>query len=155
VLVMAAGQLAGGLAWLALSGEDAHDLVATAPVAARTAMRAKIEAVLAAIAIVMMPLLLLMALSAPDLALITAFCAALSAGSATMIQVWFRVPARRSMFRRRQVASRAATISEAFVSIMWAGTGAVLVAGSPFALLPAACAILVLLIAWAIRPRTR
>ena len=34
VLVMAAGQLAGGLAWLAISGEDAPDLVATAPVPA-------------------------------------------------------------------------------------------------------------------------
>ncbi len=32
VLVMAAGQLGGGLAWLAISGEDAPDLVATAPV---------------------------------------------------------------------------------------------------------------------------
>ena len=34
VLVMAAGQLAGGLAWLAISGEDAPDLVATAPIPA-------------------------------------------------------------------------------------------------------------------------
>ena len=32
VLVMAAGQLSGGLAWLTISGEDAPDLVATAPV---------------------------------------------------------------------------------------------------------------------------
>src|SRR4030095_13574360 len=32
VIVMAAGQLAGGLSWLAISGEDAHDLVVTAPV---------------------------------------------------------------------------------------------------------------------------
>ena len=31
VIVMAAGQLAGGLAWLTISGEDAPDLVATAP----------------------------------------------------------------------------------------------------------------------------
>src|SRR6202790_1524542 len=31
VVVMAAGQLAGGLAWLTISGEDAADLVATAP----------------------------------------------------------------------------------------------------------------------------
>ena len=35
VLVMAAGQLAGGLAWLAISGEDAPDLVATAPIPAQ------------------------------------------------------------------------------------------------------------------------
>ena len=32
VLVVAAGQLAGGLAWLSISGEDAPDLVATAPI---------------------------------------------------------------------------------------------------------------------------
>ena len=34
VIVMAAGQLAGGLAWLTISGEDAPDLVATAPLQA-------------------------------------------------------------------------------------------------------------------------
>ena len=33
VVVMAAGQLAGGLAWLTISGEDAADLVTTAPTA--------------------------------------------------------------------------------------------------------------------------
>ncbi|MEZ5799935.1 MAG: hypothetical protein R3D29_05025 [Nitratireductor sp.] len=43
VLVMAAGQLSGGLAWLAISGEDAPQLVATAPVT-RMILRAKIEA---------------------------------------------------------------------------------------------------------------
>ena len=46
VLVMAAGQLAGGLAWLTISGEDAPDLVATAPVPTRFVLRAKVEAVL-------------------------------------------------------------------------------------------------------------
>ena len=46
VLVMAAGQLAGGLAWLAISGEDAPELVATAPVSAAQILRAKIEAVM-------------------------------------------------------------------------------------------------------------
>ena len=55
VLVMAAGQLAGGLAWLAISGEDAPDLVATAPVLARNIMRAKVEAVLGGIAIAFAP----------------------------------------------------------------------------------------------------
>jgi ABC-2 type transport system permease protein len=41
VFVMAAGQLAGGLAWLAVSGEDAPDLVATAPLPPRRILRAK------------------------------------------------------------------------------------------------------------------
>ena len=47
---MAAGQLAGGLAWLSISGEDAPDLVATAPIAARRMLWAKIEAVIGVIA---------------------------------------------------------------------------------------------------------
>ena len=46
VVVMAAGQLAGGLAWLTISGEDAPDLVATAPLPPSRVTRAKVEVVL-------------------------------------------------------------------------------------------------------------
>ena len=153
VLVMAAGQLAGGLAWLAISGEDAHDLVVTAPVAPRAVLTAKIEAVLVIIALVLTPLLVLLALSSPQMALITAVCVALSASSATAIQLWFRVVAKRSMFRRRQVASRAATLSEAFASILWAGTGAIWAAGSWLAIGTALMALGVLGIARLLAPR--
>jgi ABC-2 type transport system permease protein len=156
VLVMASGQLAGGLAWLAISGEDAHDLVVTAPVSQRTVLSAKIEAVLSVLALVLLPLLLLIAASSIEAALVTGLCAALAAGSATAIQLWFRTPMRRSMFRRRQVASRMATISEAFASIMWAGAAALLVAGSwiaVVAVVPALIALGVLGLAWTLSPR--
>lgn len=153
VLVMASGQLAGGLAWLALSGEDAHDLVATAPIPARGILRAKIEAVLIVVAIILAPLLALLALNSWGMALATGLCAALSAASATAIQVWFRVPMRRAMFRRRQVASRAATISEAFASITWAGTGALLSMGSWIACVTAVIGLIVLAIAHSLSPR--
>lgn len=153
VLVMAAGQLAGGLAWLAISGEDAHDLVVTAPVTPRSVLIAKIEAVLTIIAAVLAPLLVLMAIGSWQMALVTALCASLSAGSATAIQLWFRVVAKRSMFRRRQVASRAATLSEAFASIMWAGTGALMAGGSWLAIGPAVVALLVIGLARLIAPR--
>lgn len=156
VLVMAAGQLAGGLAWLAISGEDAHDLVVTAPVHPRAVLIAKIQAVLSVIAVVLAPLLVLMAISSPVMAGITAVCAALSAGSATAIQLWFRVVAKRSMFRRRQVASRAATLSEAFASIMWAGTGALWASGGTWLTFgPAIIAVLVVLLAKLLSPKRR
>ncbi len=64
VLVMAAGQLAGGLSWLAISGEDAPDLVATAPVPRRLILYAKIEAVMGAVALVFAPILLPLAFTA-------------------------------------------------------------------------------------------
>lgn len=156
VLVMASGQLAGGLAWLAISGEDAHDLVVTAPIPPRLVLRAKIESVLVVLTVILAPILLLIALSSLQMAAITGLCAALAAGSATAIQLWFRMPMRRSMFRRRQVASRLATISEAFVSIMWAGVAALLASGGWIALVsvvPALIALAILATAWALSPK--
>ena len=80
--------------------------------------------------------------------------AVLSSGSATAIQLWFRVPMRRAMFRRRQVASRVSTIAEALSSIFWAGA-AVLVAGDQYwiALLPAVLAVVTLFVAWSLSPK--
>ena len=153
VLVMACGQLAGGLAWLAISGEDAHDLVATAPLRPGTILRAKIEAVLAVILAVLVPILILLTLAAWPMAVITAVCALLAASASTAIQLWFRVAAKRSMFRRRQVASRAATLSEAFSSILWAATSALWAAGSILAIGPALLAVLVLALARLLAPR--
>jgi ABC-2 type transport system permease protein len=158
ILVMASGQLAGGLAWLAISGEDAHDLVITAPLPQRLILGAKIEAVLVVLAAILLPILLLMGFSSPFVAAITAICTACAAGSATAIQIWFRMPMRRAMFRRRQVASRMATISEALVSIMWAGTAALLATGgwvAIMAVLPALTAVVILFGAWLLSPRGR
>jgi ABC-2 type transport system permease protein len=128
VIVMAAGQLAGGLAWLTISGEDAADLVATAPLSASRIIRAKIEVVLIAIAVIFAPLVAALAFASPLQAAITAGAIIVSAASATAIQLWFRVQARRSQFRRRQTSSRLATFAEAFSSIGWAATAALLLA---------------------------
>ena len=129
VIVMAAGQLAGGLAWLTISGEDAADLVATAPLPPSRVIRAKIEVVLIAIGVIFAPLVAALAFA----------CTAAGRGhraaalrsppaSATAIQLWFRVQAKRSQFRRRQTSSRLATFAEAFSSIGWAATAALALA---------------------------
>jgi ABC-2 type transport system permease protein len=125
VLVMAAGQLAGGLAWLSISGEDAPDLVATAPIPQRYVLRAKIEAVIAIIAVIFAPLVAVIAIASPWHAAITGAGIVIAAACATAIQLWFRTQAKRSQFRRRQVSSRVATFAEAFSSIGWAATAAV------------------------------
>ncbi len=153
VLVMASGQLAGGLAWLAVSGEDAPDLVASAPISARAIILAKIEAVLGTIAVVVAPLLIALALAAPRLAVAAALGIAVSAGAATMVQIWFRAQAKRSSFRRRQTSSRIATLAEALSSILWAGTAGLAAAGSWFAPVLGVVAILGLTVTWMIRPR--
>ncbi|QQO19540.1 permease [Bradyrhizobium diazoefficiens] len=128
VIVMAAGQLAGGLAWLTISGEDAPDLVATAPLAPSGVIRAKIEVVLIAIAVIFCPLVAALAFTSPYQAVVSGGAVIISAASATAIQLWFRVQARRTQFRRRQTSSRLATFAEAFSSIGWAATAALLLA---------------------------
>ena len=88
VLVMAAGQLAGGLAWLAISGEDAPELVATAPVPARRILRAKVEAVMGAIGLVFLPFVAAIALLSPWHAAVTALGILAASAAAIAIQLF-------------------------------------------------------------------
>jgi ABC-2 type transport system permease protein len=152
VLVMAAGQLAGGLAWLAISGEDAPDLVATAPIPRGLVVRAKIEAVLGAIAIAFAPFIAALVFLSASGALASVLGIFAAAAAATAIQFFFRKQATRRYFRHRQTASRFATFAEAFSSISWAATAAVAVAGSWLALFPAAIGLGILAAAYWMSP---
>src|SRR5882672_10058260 len=127
VIVMAAGQLAGGLAWLTISGEDAADLVATAPLPPPRVIRAKIEVVLLSIGVIFAPLIAALAFASVTQAIVTALGVIIATVSAGAIQLWFRVQAKRSQFSRRQTSSRLATFAEAFCSIGWAATAAIAV----------------------------
>jgi ABC-2 type transport system permease protein len=153
MIVMAAGQLAGGLAWLTISGEDAADLVATAPLSPSRVIRAKIEVVLISIGVLFTPLLAALAILAPLQALVTASAVMVAAGSATAIQLWFRVQAKRSQFRRRQTSSRIATFAEAFSSIGWAATSALVLVVPIAAVVSALMTIGIIATTWKLSPR--
>jgi len=153
VMVMAAGQLAGGLAWLTISGEDAADLVTTAPLPPTSIIRAKIEVVLIAIAAVFAPLVALLVLASPVQAAITALGIIVATVSATAIQLWFRVQAKRSQFRRRQTSSRVATFAEAFSSIGWAATAALVLVAPVAAAVSGVLTALIIAAAWKISPQ--
>ncbi|WGD52030.1 permease [Bradyrhizobium sp. CB1650] len=153
VMVMAAGQLAGGLAWLTISGEDAPDLVATAPLSPSRIIRAKIEVVLIAIAAIFTPLVAALVFASLYQAAITAGAIIVSAASATAIQLWFRIQARRSQFRRRQTSSRLATFAEAFSSIGGAATAALLLALPIAGLVSALITVGLVAITWKFSPR--
>ncbi|MBN9555710.1 MAG: permease, partial [Alphaproteobacteria bacterium] len=130
VLVMASGQLAGGLAWLTISGEDAPDLVLSAPVKPAFLLRAKAEAVMQCIAAIFAAFIAALAFASPFQALVAAAGIAAAALSSIAIQLWFRSQARRNQFRRRHTSSRIATLAEALISITWAAAGGVAVNGN-------------------------
>jgi ABC-2 type transport system permease protein len=153
VLTMAAGQLGGGLAWLAVSGEDAPDLIASAPVSPMRHLVAKVEAVLIAVLAIFSPFLIGVFSHSWSMALIIAAGILVAAFSSTLIQIWFRSQARRRYFRRRQTSSRIATFAEAFSSVAWASTAVLAANQSWYWIAPAIVALLVLTGAWSIRPR--
>jgi ABC-2 type transport system permease protein len=153
VIVMAAGQLAGGLAWLTISGEDAANLVATAPMPASAVTRAKIEVVLIAIGVIFAPLVIALAFASALQAAVTALGVIIATVSAAAIQLWFRVQAKRSQFRRRQTSSRVATFAEAFCSIGWAATSALAFAIPIAALISGAITAAILAATWKISPQ--
>jgi ABC-2 type transport system permease protein len=152
VIVMAAGQLAGGLAWLSISGEDAPDLVSTAPIVANRILVAKVEAVIGMVALIFAPIVVFLAFDAMFAALVCGAGILSAAAAATMIQLCFRVQARRSHFRRRQTSSRIATFAEAFSSIAWAATTALAAAGLWQAIGTAIVAFGILAGVWMLRP---
>jgi ABC-2 type transport system permease protein len=153
VVVMAAGQLAGGLGWLTISGEDAPDLVATAPLPPSRVIHAKIEVVLLTISALFAPLVLALAFASPSQAAVTATGVGVAAACAAAIQFWFRAQARRSQFRRRQTSSRIATFAEAFSSIGWAATAALALAMPAAAIVSGAMTVAVLATTWKLSPR--
>src|SRR5436190_4586578 len=153
VFVMAAGQLAGGLAWLAVSGEDAPDLVATAPIAPQTILRAKLEAVLGAIVMLLAPVVTILALNSFYYAIVSSAGILVAAASSTQIQLWFRKQAKRSHFRRRQTSSRIATFAEAFSSIGWAATAAMALAAPLAAAISGVLTAAIMAATWKVSPR--
>jgi ABC-2 type transport system permease protein len=153
VIVMAAGQLAGGLAWLTISGEDAADLIATAPLPPSRVIRAKVEVVLLAIGTIAAPLVIALSFVSLLQAAVTALGIVIATLSAAAIQLWFRVQAKRSQFRRRQTSSRVATFAEAFCSIGWAATSALALAIPVAAIVSGVMTAAILAATWKISPR--
>jgi ABC-2 type transport system permease protein len=152
ILIIAAGQLAGSLAWLAISGEDAPDLIGSAPVTNACAVRAKTEAVLGVIAVIFCPFIVALAFVDPISALITALGVGAAAASATSIQLWFRTQAKRSQLRRRQNSSLVATLAEALSSFNWAAAGALAPASTWLAAISGLIALAIVAGAWVIKP---
>ncbi len=151
MLVMASGQLSGGLAWLTLSGEQAHDLVLTAPLKPRAIYTAKLQAVAAMVAIVILPVLLGLAVLYPRVLPVAAAGAFLASASAIGVQFLFRGRGDRRHFGRREGSPRMATMIEALAAVSWAGATGVAAINPLAGAIAALPALLIVLAVWLLR----
>src|SRR5439155_764131 len=125
---------------LAISGEDAPDLIASAPVTPSRMWRAKAEAVAGGVGIVFAPMAVGLAIIDLRAGIIALCGIAVAGAAATLIQFWFRAQVKRSLFRRRHVSSRVATFAEPLSSIIWARAGAIAAVNLWVAIVPGAMA---------------
>ncbi len=121
-IVVIAAQIASSIAWITVSGEDAPELLASAPVAPATVDRGKLSAVALPVAVILaLPLACLASVSL-FAALITAVVAACAGASTALVNFWHPMPgSRRGMLRRHSQSKLIALVEHGF-AILWAIT---------------------------------
>ena len=125
--VLIAGQLVGSFAWLAVSGEDAPDLLNVAPVARAQVERAKLASAMAMAAPFGLILPAAIALHAPLGALIALAMTAAGGAAAGLIEIKWQKPAPRKTFARRRSGSMIAGIMTVLVTAFLGGIAALAV----------------------------
>jgi ABC-2 type transport system permease protein len=143
-IALLAGQLAGSVAWITLSAEDAPELLAASPVPIGSFWRAKLLATVGLPAILLSPVLIGLLFIDPVAGVIAIVAGAGSAISAGLINLWLQKPAKRSEFRRSWNSSFAASILELAASAVWAAAAGMAAAGLITALIPVAAAFAIL-----------
>ena len=143
-IVVIAAQVAGSIAWLTVSGEDAPELIATAPVSPAAVDRAKLSAVA-------LPMLAILALPLTGLALISWRCAAIAlvfaacgCASTALLNFWHPMPGNRRGMLRRHQQSKLIGLVEHGLAILWAFAVVFALIGSVIALAPIAIVITIL-----------
>jgi ABC-2 type transport system permease protein len=141
-LSLIAGQVAGSLAWITISAEDAPDLLSCAPTPIRTLRRAKLAAAILPVAAMLTPVILPLAFLSPLTALAAALGCAASMAMAAMMNVWWQRPGKRADFRRRRSASWLVTFAELLLGVLIAAATGLAAAGLiGWALVPAILAV--------------
>src|SRR5262249_55034725 len=101
MMVFVAGMLGSALAWLTISGEDAPDLLAAAPVPRAAVLRVKFEAAPLPVVLAVMIPVAVAAQSDGWLALTLMVCGTASAASGALLHVSCPSPGKRSEFAKR------------------------------------------------------
>jgi ABC-2 type transport system permease protein len=153
-LVIIAAQISGSLAWIAISGEDAPEFMATAPVAQRGIERRKLEVIALIVGGMLLVPLALLAWSAP-LAGLIALVACIAAGtSCALVNLWHPSDGRRRAFMRRHAQSKLIGLFEHGLLLLIAVAAALAQMHTAVAIVPAVLALLVLWLAhWLLKGR--
>ena len=145
VLVFLTTQLAGTLAWITVSAEDAPELLASAPASETVLRRAKLTAAMSPVFMILgVPLIGLIYLK-PWAGAVTSVGCLAAAFSACLIALWFEKPSKRKDLRRRRSGSLIGALAETLISFCWAAATWFAVLKLYWAVIPALLAVVILI----------
>jgi ABC-2 type transport system permease protein len=105
MVVFMSGQVAGSLAWITTSAEEAPDLLLASPTPLSAVWRAKLAAALIPLGFILAPIVAGAAWFSTKLGLVTLVGSTAGGLACALVNLWQQKPARRSDFRRRRGAS--------------------------------------------------
>jgi ABC-2 type transport system permease protein len=136
-LTFMANQVAGSLAWITISAEEAPEVLASAPAPISLIRRAKMAAVILVVSGLLAPVLLPLIVLAPVAGLAASAGCAAAMLSAVLLNTWWQRPAKRSEFRNRRNTSWFVTVAELGLGLLIGGATGLFAAGQPWGLFPA------------------
>lgn len=143
-------QLASALAHTTVSGEDARDLVAAAPLPAARMRLVKLAAAMIPVLALAIAASLGLALVSPRAAIWSLVMSLGAAVCAGMLELWHEEPPSRTDLRRRTHDLSALTFVETAMTLAFGGATFLAIKGSPYAFAPAAIGVVIL---FALAPR--
>jgi ABC-2 type transport system permease protein len=127
--VFLAAGLAGSLAWLTASAEDAPELIAASPVRRATIETGKLIAAVAPVALLLLTPAVLIGWTAPLAGLATFAAGACAACTAALIGVWYQKPGNRREFRRQRNTSFVAGFGQFVLGGSWSAVAGLTISG--------------------------
>jgi ABC-2 type transport system permease protein len=152
VVVMTAN-LAASLAWIAISAEEAPDLVASAPVSRARIETLKLAAALLGPCVLTVPFVAFYAAHSAIDALLLALLATAAMATGATIERWSARPAARESLAQRHKDNLLVGFAETFASLGWGGALYLALGRNAYAPLPAAVPAAALLVAGWLRRR--
>ena len=125
--------LAGALAWITVAAEEAPELIGSAPVTLGRVRWMKLVAALAPVGLLLLPLLVLLLVKDPLLALVFVGCAGGGCFSAGMMQLWYPRQGDRRDMKKSMQGGVAVRLLETFDGMAWAATAWCLIAAWGYA----------------------
>lgn len=139
-------QLASALASNTISGEDARDLLSSAPVSLRRLRGVKIAAALTPVLLLALAASLALAFVSPSAAFWTLALSLIASAAAAQLQLWHEEPPNRTDLRRRQHDLSALTFVETGLTIAFGAAAFFAVRGSHHAVWGVGAAALLMLV---------